>query len=433
MDFDQAVRYMSHLRRFGIKLGNERMREFLRRIGDPHTRYQIAHVTGTKGKGSTTALIAAILTAHGFRTGGYYSPYVYDVRERVQLDGCMIPCETMAAIITEFVPLIEELAQGPFGQVTEFELKTALGFRYFEQADAEYAAVEVGMGGRLDATNVVMPDVSVITNVGLDHTDVLGTTHREIAFEKAGIIKDGVPVVTAADHPDALEVIREQARVRNADVVQVQEGAERPPAGFTYWHGCGDAFTIRTTAETYDGLRLRLVGRHQRINAACAVSAVEAIAAREGWTARRDLVREACAEVALPGRFSILAKHPMVVADGAHNAMAARVLADELRTRNFGRLLLVVGMVRGHDPRSFMAEVCPIASVVFATEPSWRRAQSAEAVADAALDYCDNVHVVTPPLDAARAAVAMARDDDLVLITGSFYTVGEVRAEDLFS
>ncbi len=433
MDFDQALRYMSGLRRFGIKLGNERMSALLERIGNPQQCYDIAHVTGTKGKGSTTALIAAIVSAHGYRTGAYFSPYVYDVRERVQVDGELIPREAMARIVTDLEPIVDSLAAGPMGQVTEFELKTAIGFRHFADETARYAAIEVGMGGRLDATNVVDPVVSVITNVGLDHTDVLGHTHEEIAFEKAGIVKDGKPLVTAVDHPGALEVILAEADRHKSTVVRVSGSPETCRGLQTYWDGSLDCFRIVTPRAEYRDLSLRLVGSYQRLNAACAVAAAEELAVSGGWMLDEATVRRALASVTLPGRFAVLRSRPLVVADGAHNAMSAKALADEVRRCRYDRLIMVVGMLRGHEPESFLRETAPLADVVIATAPQWRRAEDAEVIAQAARAYCTDVRVINQVRQAARVAVGMATAHDMVLITGSFYTVGEAPPEAIFT
>ena len=192
---------MSGLIRFGWKLGNERMEALCTRLGNPQKRYRVIHVAGTKGKGSTTALTAGILQDQGHRVGAYFSPYVYDGRERIQVDGEMIGREDFSQLVTLVRPHIEALAATDHGQTTEFELKTVLAFLYFAETNVDFACIEVGIGGRLDATNVVAPTVTVITNIGLDHTDLLGDTHAKIAVEKAGIIKPGVPCITATANP----------------------------------------------------------------------------------------------------------------------------------------------------------------------------------------------------------------------------------------
>jgi dihydrofolate synthase/folylpolyglutamate synthase len=433
MTFEEALAYMQDLRRFGIKLGNERFEALLARLGDPHRRYGIAHVAGTKGKGSTTVMIAGALRVLGFHVGGYYSPYVYDVRERVQVDGEMIPPEDFARQVTEIAPHVEALEKTPLGQTTEFELKTAVGFRYFAERAVDFAAVEVGLGGRLDATNVVTPLACVITNIGLDHTHILGDTHEKIAVEKAGIIKPGIPIVTATDEPDALAVICRTAHERAAPLVRALPGAPdlRPAPDEIHFFPAGKTFTVRTPERDYPRLRLRLRGDYQRINAACAVGALEAMAKARGFEPDPDAVREGLARAYLPGRLEIVHRRPLVLMDGAHNAMAARALAGEIARFSYHRLLLVVGMIAGHGPEEVLAALAPPASKVYATQPTWTKGLPASAIAEAARPYCPDVQTLTPPLEAARAALADAGPDDLVLITGSFYVVGDVRPEEL--
>jgi dihydrofolate synthase/folylpolyglutamate synthase len=433
MDFDEALNYMQSLRRFGIKLGNERFTELLARIGDPHRRFGVAHVTGTKGKGSTTAFIANILQRHGFRVGGYYSPYVFDVRERVQVDGQMIPREDFARLVSLIGPHVDEMAETEIGQATEFELKTAVGFAYFAEREVDIAAVEVGLGGRLDATNVVEPLVTVITNVGLDHMHILGDTHAKIAWEKAGIIKPGVPCVTAADVPEALEVIRARAAELGAPLLEVRNAGE---TGTIRWHETGESenerpeFEVETPQNRYPGLRSGLLGAFQQVNAACAIGAVEELATARGFSVVTEAVREGIARTFLPGRMQIVRRRPTLLFDGAHNAIAARALRDELEKMRHGRLLLVIGMVAGHEPEGVVDVLAPLASRVYATQPTWNKAVPAEEIAQAARPACPDVRIVSPPNEAARHALADAGPDDLVVVTGSFYVVGDVNSAE---
>lgn len=433
MDFQEALDYMQGLRRFGIKLGNERFAALLERLGNPQARYGVAHVTGTKGKGSTTALVASILQRHGFNVGGYFSPYVFDVRERVQLNGRMISREDFARLVTTIRPHVEEIAATPLGQATEFELKTAVGFAYFGERNVDLAVVEVGIGGRLDATNIVDPLVTVITNVGLDHTHILGDTVEKIAFEKAGIIKPGVPCVCAAGAGPALDVIARRADGAGAPLLKVAaRRAMSTDATSIFWHTVDERepgrpeFIVTTRRRDYARLRCGLLGSFQQANAACAIGAAEETAEARGVELKPEIVREALAATTLPGRMQVVRRAPTLMLDGAHNAIAAEALRDELIKMEHGRLLLVIGMVAGHEPEDVVDKLAPLASTVFATQPAWNRALPAERIADAARRSCADVRIMASPNEAARRALAEAGPEDLVVVTGSFYVVGDL-------
>ncbi|MCS6777100.1 MAG: folylpolyglutamate synthase/dihydrofolate synthase family protein [Chloroherpetonaceae bacterium] len=443
MNFEEALQYMSGLLRLGWKLGNDRFEALCARMGRPQDRYRILHVAGTKGKGSTTALAAAILHACGYRVGGYFSPYVYDVCERVQVNGEPIPREAFARLVTEARPHIEALAQTELGQTTEFELKTLIGFLYFAEQNVDYACVEVGLGGRLDATNVVRPDVTVITNIGLDHMEQLGDTHALIAAEKAGIIKPGIPCFTATGHPDALEVITRVAAERQAPLTRVVPADPDTPLNApeacqrVRWSVPGNAphtgtVTIATPRAVYRDLPMRMGGIYQRANAACAVAAVEEALAQEGRSLPEEAVRTALAHTALPGRLTVLRMPdgPLIVLDGAHNEMAAQALSEPVQAlrqqHQIRRILLVIGMLGGHDPEGVLAALAPHAEHIFVCQPRWKRALPAEELARVARRFTRRVKCVPDVLEAVRAALALSTPEDMLLITGSFYTVGEV-------
>jgi dihydrofolate synthase/folylpolyglutamate synthase len=455
MDFEHAVRYMQGLLRFGWKLGNERFEALCARLGNPQDKYAVLHVAGTKGKGSTTALSAAILRAAGYNVGAYFSPYVYDVRERVQVNGEMIPRKDFARLVTRAVPHIEAIAQTDLGATTEFELKTLLGFLYFAERNVDFACIEVGIGGRLDATNVVKPAVTVITNIGLDHTNMLGDTLALIAGEKAGILKPGIPCFTATDAPEALEVITNIAAERSVPLARVRRGDASAPTGEASevrWEvGAGSTLdspfplgegvrgrgehtapvTIATPTRRYPALEMRMDGIYQRANAACAVAAVEQALAARGAELPEEAVRAALAMTALPGRLSLLQlpNGPLVLMDGAHNALAAEALAGPVAAlraqHHIRRTLLVIGMVGGHAPEGVLAALAPGAACVYACQPDWKRALDAETIAQAARQFVPRVEVIPAVPQAVRAALSAAAPEDMVLITGSFYTVGE--------
>lgn len=445
MEFEEALHYMEGLIRFGWKLGNERFEALCARLGDPQNRYRIVHVAGTKGKGSTTALAAAVLQHAGYRVGSYFSPYVFDVRERVQVNGALIPHADFARLITLARPHIEALAQTDLGQTTEFELKTLLSFLYFAEQNVDYACIEVGIGGRLDATNIVHPTATVITNIGLDHTQILGDTHALIAAEKAGIIKPGIPCFTAVDNAEAREVIERIAAERNAPLTHIRQGDVDAPTGDpaqVFWSIEANAdptlsphqapFRIATPQHLYTDLKPRMDGLYQRVNASCAVAAVESALQSQGRTLPVEAVRTALASTILPGRMQeiSLRNGVQMILDGAHNAIAAAALhgpVTAFRTRyQIRRLLLVIGMVGGHDAAEVLAPFAPEAAHIYACQPDWKRAQPAEEIAAAARQFTPNVTVIPRVAEAVQAAIAEAMPHDLILVTGSFYTVGEV-------
>jgi dihydrofolate synthase/folylpolyglutamate synthase len=426
VNFDQAAEYLQGLTRLGIKLGNERFEALLDRLGNPHRKLRPIHIAGTKGKGSTSVFASSALRAAGYRVGTYLSPFVYDLRERVQVDGEMIPREDFARLVTTIQPVADDLAETELGPTTEFELKTAVGFCYFAEQAVDIAVVEVGLGGRLDATNVLPnPLVSVITNIGYDHTNLLGETLTEIAGEKAGIVKPHGICVTGSREPEALARIEEACREREAELIRVEPGVD--------WDvDETGAIWVRTPKRDLRELRLGLLGDFQQANAAVAAHALDRAA---GITISDDQMRTGLASARLPGRFeTIRSDSPAVVVDAAHNAMAAEALAQAVERLYPGRSLIVVaGMSKGHEPLEFLSELLKGFDLgrvtLIATEPEFRPRAASE-VADAAREVgVGTVLTVPAVVDAAGLALDLAcqtAEETLVLVTGSFYTIGEL-------
>jgi dihydrofolate synthase / folylpolyglutamate synthase len=440
-DFSDAVEYVHSIGEWrSMKLGLERFAEFCARLGDPQERFRSVHVAGTNGKGSTTAMIAGILRSAGYRVGSYYSPFVYDIRERFLLDGEMIPEDDFARLVGVMRPVAEELEQTEHGHPTEFELKTALVFLWFAERKADFAVLEVGLGGRLDATNVINPLVSIITNVTLDHTDRLGGTISEIASEKAGIIKLDGHVVTAADDAEALRVIRETCEARGSALWHVHPiDCANPHFAVTSLipEKASRSAPCRTADSTsllsvdgmnaaYRRLKLRMVGDFQHANAATAVGAIEVLQ-NNGVDIPQSAVHAGLESAYLPGRLEVLQTNPTLIIDGAHNPDGARRLIQSLETRfTFDRLFVVAGMVEGHSVEDVVGTLAPMADKFFATAPDSTRAAPASKVADVARMHCRNVEQAEPVKEAVARALQAAGKNDLVLVTGSFYTINEV-------
>lgn len=425
MDFDEALEYMQGRLRLGWKLGNERFSALLTRLGDPQASLRVVHVAGTKGKGSTTVMAASVLQAAGHRVGAYLSPYVYDVRERIQINGEMIPRADFARWVSAIKPHVEALEATEFGPTTEFELKTAVGLCWLAEQFVDYAVLEVGLGGRLDATNVIpRPLVTVITNIGLDHTELLGQTLGEIAGEKAGIIKPGVPCVTGVPTGgEAWEVIARVCRAQGAPLIQVAPPQTDP----------GGGLALTTPHRVLTDLRLRLRGAFQADNAAAALAALDAVAPADLPPISDDAARRGLETAWVPGRLERVPvmDRPTVVLDVAHNELAAEALAAALR-EEFGagqrNLTLVVGLSRQHDPGPFLHPLARLRPArLIATQPAFRPCPASDVAAAARFCGISPVETVdTSVADAARSALAQAGPDDLICVTGSFYTVGDV-------
>lgn len=435
MNYQESVQYLSGLLRFGIHFGLDRIHALADAFGNPQDSLRVIHVAGTNGKGSTATFIASILSEAGYRVGLYTSPYVYDLRERIQIDRKPIPEEDFARIVSMIRPFAEDIEAGGLGSVTEFEAKTMAAYLYFADEKVDFAVMEVGMGGRLDATNIVKPLVGVITSIGLDHTDRLGSTLEKIAGEKAGIVKTGATMITAVTEPGPWRVICDRCREQGATLWQVVEASDRPKSGcsadmrVSYKEQDGTLAVI-TPESSYKHLRLGLRGPFQKMNGAMAVAAAIALK-KYGFNIHRDAIAAGLAKAYIPGRLEVIHQKPTVVIDGAHNAHAASALALAVRREYaYDKLHLVIGMTEGHSIDAFVKILGPMAQTLIATKSTWDKAVCAESVAEAAKKYVPSVEVVARVPDAVRRAMELSGPDDLVLVTGSFYTIGEV-ARDL--
>lgn len=416
--FNDVIAYFGTLREFVPRTGRDRFRALLSRLGDPHEKLRCLHVAGTNGKGSTVTFLATALQEAGYRVGAYLSPFVWDVRERWQINSELIPPDELVAQVNAIRPHVESLAETEYGQITEFEMKTAVAFRWFAEQQVDFAVIEVGIGGRLDSTNVIpAPLVSVITSIGWDHEHLLGDTLAKIAGEKAGIIKRGsLACVTAVSDDEPLAVIRDKAEAEGVPLLTI-----------------GD-----TEADETGSFNLTLRGNFQHRNAACAATALRTLHKAKVIKIDEATLRRGLERANLPGRFQIewggaSNRYPgvLMVRDVAHNAAAARVLADALRkTISTGKnATLVVGMSKGHDPLPFLAELAPLTKRVIATAPTFR-SKPAHEVAEAAQSLGLPVMVVEGVQNALKVAVNEAvKEDNLdggyIVVTGSFYTIGE--------
>jgi dihydrofolate synthase / folylpolyglutamate synthase len=421
MTYEEAVAYVSSLAPRGWRLGLDRMEEFVQRLdvqdalGGP-TGPQFIHVAGTNGKGSVTAYLQSMLVESGYRTGAFYSPYVYDLRERVQLGLEMISKGDFADLTARLRPVGESLSETPFGGITEFEFKTGLAFQFWKEKRCDWVALEVGLGGRFDATNVITPRASVVVSIGLDHTSILGDTHAKIAFEKAGIIKAGAPVVVGEMPREALDVVVEQAREKGSPIwrfgYEVMLESEAP-----------GVYRVCTPAGSVGGLRCGIRGSIQPHNMALAVAAMEG----SGAARDADALAQGAEKARLPGRMETrLVGSTPVVLDGAHNAEAAIELRKSLEEEfPEARFVLVCGMVQGHEALSFLETIAPLVENAHVAPIDFHRTQTAgelrEKLASLGVPAVEHGSVAR----ATEAALSEAGDGLPVLVTGSFYLLAE--------
>jgi dihydrofolate synthase/folylpolyglutamate synthase len=421
LTYQEALDYVASLEPRGWRLGLDRMREFAHRIGlddslGTEGLPQYIHVAGTNGKGSTTAYIQSILHESGYRVGSFFSPYVYDPRERIQLGREYIPEKIFAGLTAMLIPVADEFTETEFGGISEFEFKAAMAFLFYKRLKCEWVALEVGLGGRLDATNIVTPRCSVIVSIGLDHTNVLGSTLEEIAHEKAGIIKPGVPVIVGQMPDVARGVIEAEASALGCRVWRFGHDV-------TVGHSLeDDSVTVTTPTGRHAGLKLGIRGTMQDHNLALAVAGCDAA----GATRTLGGLQRGSAEASIPGRLEVrTVKGKTVILDGAHNADAAQVLIESLRGMVPGRLLLVTGMVAGHEPAAFYQWFRDVADTGYAVPIHYHRAQPPEVIATDLRQFVPDTRSFESLEQGLREALSDARATDTILITGSFYLVGE--------
>jgi dihydrofolate synthase/folylpolyglutamate synthase len=424
MEFNEAIEYLQNLTKFGFNFGLGRVEELMRRMDNPHQKLRVIHVGGTNGKGSTSTMIASIMQASGYKVGMFTSPHLHSYCERYWINGNEICKEQIAELLTVLKPHLEKMVEEGFEHPTEFEVSTALAFVYFFQKNVDFLVLEVGLGGAIDSTNVVTPLVSVLTNVGMDHMDYLGNSIAEIATVKSGIIKAGVPVVTAADDSDALDIIREVSRKNNCALVEVGRDVSWEIKKSTVE---GQEFNLHTTEGDYQNLFIKLAGQHQVINAATAVAAVEALS-KSGYNISKDIIRQGLAEATWPARLEMVSQNPHVLLDGAHNLHGAYTLRKALsEVFSYKNLILVFGMLGDKEREKVVAQLAPLAKVVIVTKPNSPRAGDWEKIADEVRKHTGEVHLIENIHQAVRKAMEIAGDEDLVCVTGSLYMVAEAR------
>ncbi|WP_138752405.1 bifunctional folylpolyglutamate synthase/dihydrofolate synthase [Paenibacillus sinopodophylli] len=438
--YKEAVDWITGLIPFGIRPGLERIEKLMELLDNPHRRLKFIHVAGTNGKGSTCAFLTSVLLRGGYDVGTFTSPYITKFTNRFQYNGVDIDEETLLKLSNELKPVVEEIAATELGSPTMFEVSTALAILFYAKVTyPDYVVWETGLGGRLDVTNIVQPVVSVITNIGHDHMDRLGDTIAAVASEKAGIIKAGIPVISAVSQPEAIEVIKRTAAAQKSTLYLMGEQFHETTLSVRENE---QSFRFDNLFRSIDALTISLNGAHQRSNAAVAVMTLEVLRQYNALVVEDDVLAEGLRAAAWPGRLEIVSQQPRILIDGAHNPEGAESLADALKnTYHYDRLHLMMGMLENKNHQDVLKHILPIVDTLILTEPDFRMKKDADALAALVQEmreqqpekYTFELIVEQNWQAALQKLQQLTGETDLGVVTGTLYLIADVRSRILYN
>lgn len=425
MTYNEAMNYISSVGKFGSNYGLERTFRLLELLGSPHEKIKLIHIAGTNGKGSTTAMVTKILRGFGYKVGMYTSPYLEEFEERIQINGENINKDILVKLLEQVKIAIDKVIEEGYEHPTEFEIITALMFLHFYNEKVDYGVIEVGLGGRLDSTNVVTPKVSVITSISLDHMNILGDSLKDIAKEKAGIIKEGVPVILYPQENEVEEVIIKTAEEKNSKIFFVKKDNGKL-INIDYERlyqkveisGCNNMYSVK----------LPLLGEHQIINLVVAIKTIEVLFEVENIELDKNIVEKSLQDVKWIGRLEVLGKKPTVVIDGAHNIAGIKSLRNNVEKYfKYKKMFLLLGILADKQVKEMIEEITPMAEKVYALTPHSERAELSEDLKNEIIKCNSNVVAMENYEEAFISALNDADEEDLILISGSLYMIGDMR------
>ena len=412
MTYKQALKYLYGLQKYGVKFGLSKTSNIMKKMGNPHKGEKYIHIAGTNGKGSVSTMVESVFINSGFKVGFYSSPHLVRFTERFRINRKEISKKKVVEFTEEIKSIID-----PSEPPTYFEFTTAMALAYFARENTDIAIMEVGMGGRLDATNIIKPLVSAISNISLEHQIFLGNTLIEIAREKAGIIKKGVNTIAAATQPEVSGLFREICEDRNAQFFQVGKDIRyrNSKNGFNYY---GLNRTIRN-------INLTLKGKFQHRNTALAIGILELLE-KKGYKFEEQEIKTGIEETTWTGRIQVLSEKPLIVVDGAHNPAAARMLKEVVKKDfSYNRLILVLGVMKDKDINRIVKGIAGMSDHVICSSPEYFRSASPEDLYRIVSKYSKSAEMIKSLPGAIKKAKKIAKPDDMILITGSLFTVGE--------
>jgi len=434
MNYDEAISYIKNTAKFGSKLGLERTEKILELLGNPHKKIKCIHIAGTNGKGSTTAMVTTILVEAGYKVGSYISPFIEEFEERIQINNTNISKGDLSDIVTEVSKAVGKVVELGHGNPTEFEIITCAGFLYFYKNSIDFAVVEVGIGGRLDSTNVIIPILSIITSVSLDHTLILGDTMDKIAYEKAGIIKERIPVVVFPQQKESEKVIEKICRERKCKLIKVPKESAVYLGKKNIQHilinsekeemyNSNILITQKIEVHTSNNdyiINLSLLGKHQLLNCSVAVHAIEALMG-QGVKVNKDDIITGLGKVEWPARLEVMNKKPLVVIDGAHNIDGIENLTRSIDMYfDYNKIILILGILADKQVEDMIKTIVPKVSRVIAVTPHNTRAELSQELKGQVEKYTTKCEAIEDYEEAYKKALSYCSDEDLLLVSGFF-------------
>lgn len=421
-----TLKYLEELRVLGSNYGLERTERLLELLGNPHKKLKFIHIAGTNGKGSTSAILGKVLIEHGYKIGFFNSPHLEEIEETIRINDNNIKEEDFISLISEIKPFVNQVVKEGFNHPTEFEVLTCIMFLHLYRQKVDFGIIEVGLGGRLDSTNVLTPILSIITSISMDHMNILGNTIEEISKEKAGIIKRGVPIVTCIQEDEALRVITEKSIKENSNLIIVN------PNNYKFLEINKDNNINQKILVNINGkeeiLNLSLLGEHQILNLSLAIEALKELDNLKYINLDINKLKLATRMVKWKGRLEILNEKPYIVIDGAHNVDSIKFLRSNIKKYfQYKNLYLILGILTDKEVEKMLEIIAPMAKEVYTVTSNSNRATNSEDLKKEVLKYNDNCVAFEDYKKAANYAINRANEDDIILASGSLYMIGKMR------
>ncbi|AOY76209.1 bifunctional folylpolyglutamate synthase/dihydrofolate synthase [Clostridium formicaceticum] len=425
MNYQEAIEYIHGTYKFGSKLGLENIKYLLNLLGNPQKELKVIHVAGTNGKGSTSSFINGVLKTSGYKVGLYTSPYIEEFTERMQINGEKIDKQRLAEVTTIVKAKIEQMLSEGKNHPTEFEVGTAIALVYFAEEKVDFTILEVGMGGRLDATNIIEnPLLSIITPIDYDHMEHLGDTLEKIAFEKAGIIKENNFVVSYPQREEAKEVVKKVSREKNSQLFVVNYDHLKVHRSTIE----EQQFSVEVLGKKYEDVIITLAGPHQVYNCCTALTAIEVLKNHRNILISDEAIYQGLKTTKWIGRLEVLAKNPLTIIDGAHNLQGATALKHSVETLLQGKkVTLVVAMLGDKDVQGVLSNLIPLMDKIVVTKPNNPRAMAADDLAKELVCYGKDMYICNTIKEAVKKAYEVTEASDVILFAGSLYMIGEAR------